>query len=40
VKFGVKGLHIMLLSKNGFSENRSRKDYTLFMGINAITLSL
>jgi len=40
VKFGVKGLHIMLLSKNEFSENRCRKNYTFLMGINAVTLNV
>jgi len=30
----------MLFSKNEFSENRCRKDYTFLMGINAVTLSV
>jgi hypothetical protein len=40
VKLFVKGLHIMLLTINEFSEKQCREDYTFLMGINAVKLSV
>jgi hypothetical protein len=37
MKFGVTGLHIMLLSIGEFHENRRREGRSLVMGVNEIT---